>query len=303
MKTILITGGAGFIGSNLQRRLLELGHKVVVVDNLSTGIITNVDSRSEFYKIDINSPKLELVFKTHRPDTVYMLAYNTNAPKSVLYPLYDLKSLTGTIKSLALSAKYKVKKVIFASTSFVYGNGSVMPSREQSLTLADNPYGISKLAAENYIKFYSKSYGMQYVIFRLATTFGPGQSKGAMADYIRKTKSGERAVIYGDGSKTRDYLFIDDNIDANILALTYEHTSPTEPIFNLSSNLETSLIDLYRKITVIMGKSHLKPIFLDDRNGEINRTLLDNSKIKECMGWQNKTSLDDGLAVTIGCYN
>src|SRR6266404_3042107 len=220
-KTVLVTGGAGFIGSHLTDALLDKGYRVIVVDNLSTGRKDNVNQRAVFYKLDINDSGFEKVFKKHRPKAVFMLGFNTNVPKSVKDPLYDSQSITGSLKTLEFSRRYGVQKVIFSSTSFVYGNTKVLPTPETVPAMPDNPYIISKSAVENYVQFYGKAYGLDYVIFRYATTYGPRQVGGAMADYIRTIHRGGQADIFGNGKKTRDYMYVGDIVRANLMAFNY----------------------------------------------------------------------------------
>lgn len=301
-KTILVTGGAGFIGSHLTSALLAQGHKVVVVDNLSTGKKENVNKKAVFYKMDINDTRFENVFKKHRPFAVFMLAFNTNVPKSVKDPLFDSGSITGSVHTLELARKYKVKKVVFSSTSFVYGNTKVMPTKETEPVIADNPYIISKSAVENYVKFYGKAYGLSYVIFRYATTYGPGQTGGAMADYIRSIFAGKQADIFGNGKKTRDYMYVGDIVKANILALSYSSKKNIEPVFNLSTGKETTLYTLYKKIAKILGKPKAEPRFLPDRPGELMRSRLDSAKAKKYLGWKPSVSFDQGLKNTVDYF-
>jgi UDP-glucose 4-epimerase len=301
-KNILVTGGAGFIGSHLVDALLEWGAKVVVVDNLSTGRKENINPKAKFYKLDINSSAFENVFKKHRPEIVYMLAFNTNVPKSVREPLFDAQSVTGSLKTLEFSKKYGVKKVVFSSTSFVYGNTKHLPTPETEPAMPENPYIISKHTVENYVQFYGKTYGLDFVIFRYATTYGPRQTGGAMADYIRCIHSGKQADIYGDGSKTRDYMYVGDIVQANLLAATYKAPKGILPLFNLSTGKETSLYSLYKKLAVLLGKPKAEPKFQPDRSGEMYRSKLDNSKAKKYFKWQPKISLDEGLKNTVSYF-
>lgn len=298
-KTILITGGAGFIGSHLVDALLKDGHRVIVVDNLSTGCSRNLNPKAEFHQVDINDPALDGIFALSQPSLVYLLAFNTNVPKSVTDPVFDCGSLTGSLKTLELCRKHGVEKVVFSSTSFVYGNTPNLPTPETEPAIPDNPYIITKCATENYIQFYNKAYGLEFVIFRFATTYGPRQTGGAMADYIRSIHAGRSAVMYGDGSKTRDYIFVGDVVNANLMALEYETKPGISPIFNLSSGTETALNTLYSKIGETLGRPEAKPEYMPDRPGELARLKLDNTKAWEILGWQPQVTLEDGLKQTI----
>ncbi|MDD2757952.1 MAG: NAD-dependent epimerase/dehydratase family protein [Patescibacteria group bacterium] len=298
-KTILVTGGAGFIGSHLVDALLEKGAKVVVVDNLSTGKRENINLKAEFYELDMNDPNFEDVFKKERPEIVYMFGFNTNVPKSVEDPIFDSRSITGSLKTLEFSKQYGAKKVIFSSTGFVYGNTNNLPTKETEPVMPDNPYIISKFAVENYVQFYSHVFGLNCVIFRFATIFGPRQTGGAMADYIRSINVGKRAAIYGDGTKTRDYTYVGDVIRANLLALDYESDEKIIPIFNLGNSNEISLNVLYKKIADLLGKPEAVPEYNPDRPGEMLRNRLDNTKAKMYLGWQPVVNFEDGLKKTI----
>ncbi len=301
-KKILVTGGAGFIGFHLVAALLKQGAKVVVVDSLITGRKENLHKQATFYKLDINDPAFETVFKKEKPEVVYMLAFNTNVPRSVKDPVFDNASITGSLKTLEFSRKYGVKKVVFSSTSFVYGNTKNLPTPETEAASPENPYIISKHTVENYVRFYGRTYGLDYVIFRYATTYGPGQTGGAMADYVRCIDSGKQAEIYGDGKKTRDYMYVGDIVRANIMAASYKPQKGILPLFNLSTGKETTLYQLYKKIARLLGKPQAEPKFCPDRPGEMYRSKLNNSKAKKYFKWQPKFSLDAGLAETIGYF-
>ncbi len=301
-KKILVTGGAGFIGSHLVDALINSGAKVSVVDNLVTGRKENLNKKAKFYQLDINDPALEKVFKKEKPEVVYMLAFNTNVPKSVREPLFDARSLTGSLNTLEMARKYGTKRVVFSSTSFVYGNTKHLPTPETEPVLPDNPYIISKSSIEHYLKFYKKAHGLDFVIFRYATTYGPRQVGGAMADYIRSIHAGKQAEIYGNGKKTRDYMFVGDIVRANLMAATYKEQKNILPVFNLSTGVETSLYSLYKKIGMLLGQDKAEPLFMPDRPGELIRSKLDNAKAKKYYKWKPSVSLDEGLKITVEYY-
>ncbi len=296
---ILVTGGAGFIGSHLVDALVKEGAKVVVIDNLSTGHKGNLNKKVKFYQLDINDPKFEAVFKKEKPEVVYMLAFNTNVPKAVQDPVFDSQSLTGSIKTLDLARRYGIKKVVFSSTSFVYGNTKRLPTPEDEPHRPENPYIISKSTVEQYVQFYGRVHGLNYVIFRYATTYGPRQTGGAMADYIRSINAGRQAEIYGDGKKTRDYMFVGDIVRANLMAAYYQAPQNITPIFNLSTGKETTLYELYKKIGYLLGRPEAEPDFQPDRAGEMFRSRLNNGKVKKYFKWQPEFNLDQGLKITV----
>lgn len=296
-KKILVTGGAGFIGSHVVDYLIKNGADVFIIDNLSTGRKENINPKARFYEINIADLKIKEIFEKEKPEIVYHFAFNVLVPKSVENPLIDMDSISGSLNILINSQKNGVKKIIFSSSGFIYGNTNNLPAKETEPVSPISPYVVAKYTVENYLKFFHKAYGLQYVIFRNAAVYGPKQITGAMADYIRKLKAGEQAEIWGDGSKTRDYIYIDDVVEANLLALDLPDNF-LDPVFNIGSGKETTLNQLYFKIAEILDK-RANPIYHPDRLGEQMRYCLDNSKIKEALKWSPKYNLDDGLSTIL----
>lgn len=292
-KKIVVTGGAGFIGSHIVDALIKAGANVVVVDNLSTGRKENLNPLAKFYEINIADPKIEEIFSEEKPEIVYHFAFNVLVPESVKNPLIDMDSIKGSINILMNSQKYGISKIIFSSSGFVYGNTLNLPVKESEPADVVSPYAIAKYTVENYFKYFNKTYGLGYVIFRNAAVYGPRQVTGAMADYIRKLKNNKSPEIWGDGKKTRDYVYIDDVVKANLLALDLP-THYSDPVFNIGSGKETTLNEMYGKIAKILKKD-IKPIYHPDREGEQMRYCLDNKKIKEALGWEIDYDLDKGL--------
>ena len=296
-KKILVTGGAGFIGSHTVDALVKKGAKVIIVDNLVTGRKENLNPRAKFYKLNIADQKIENIFKKEKPEIIYHFAFNVLVPKSVENPLVDVDSIVGSINILKNAQKYGVKKIIFSSSGFIYGNTKNLPAKETEPVDPISPYVVAKNAVENYLRFFNKAYGLPYVIFRYAAVYGPRQVTGAMADYIRKLAAGKQAEIWGDGTKTRDYVFIDDVVRANLLVLDLPGNYP-DPVFNIGTGIETTLNELYWKIAKLLKKEP-KPIYLPDRPGEQIRYSLDYSKIKEALGWEPKYNLEEGLRLKL----
>jgi UDP-glucose 4-epimerase len=296
-KTILITGGAGFIGSHMADALIDRGANVLVIDNLVTGRRENLNPKAVFYEMNMASPEIENIFKEKRPEIIYHFAFNVLVPKSVDNPLIDIDSIEGSIRVLTYAKNYGAKKIIFSSSGFVYGNSQNLPAKETEPIVPITPYVIAKRAVEDYLAFFKKTYGLSYVIFRNAAVYGPRQVTGAMADYIRKLKDGKQADIWGDGTKTRDYLYVSDVVDANLLALDLDDNFEN-PVFNLGTGRETTLNELYSKLADILSKEN-KPNYLEDRKGEQIRYCLDFSKAKEVLKWEPKISLEEGLKLRI----
>lgn len=299
-KKVLITGGAGFIGSHITDAIIERGGKVVIVDNLSTGSRKNVNESAVFYEVNMADPKMEEIMETEKPDYVYLFAYFVLVPKSVENPLLDLDCVTGALRILQKAKKLPVKKVIFSSSGFLYGNTQNLPARETEPVMPISPYIVSKQAIEGYLKFYRSAFGVPYAVLRHAAVYGPRQQTGAMADYIRKLSCDQQAQIWGDGSKTRDYVYIDDVVDINLKVLDLPDDF-VDPVFNVGTGQETTLNELYWTIAKHLNKTP-RPIYLPDRPGEQVRYCLDISKAKQSLGWSTKTTLGDGLKKTISSW-
>ncbi len=296
-KKILVTGGAGFIGGHTVDALIKKRARVVIVDNLVTGREENLNPKAKFYQLNIADLNIEKIFQREKPEIVYHFAFNVLVPKSVENPLIDMDSITGSLNILINAKKYGVRKIIFASSGFIYGNTKNLPIKESRSMDPISPYVIAKDTVENYLRFFGRTYNLPYVILRCATIYGPRQVRGAMADYIRKLAADQQAEIWGDGNKTRDYVYIDDVIQVNLLALDLPIGYP-EPIFNVGTSIETTLNDLYKEIAKLLNKK-AGPVYLPDRPGEQVRYSLDYSKIKEALGWEPKYSLEEGLKLKL----
>jgi len=301
-KKILVTGGAGFIGSHTVDALIKKGAKVVVVDNLSTGCKENLNQKAKFYKINIADPGIEKILEKEKPEIIYHFSFFVLVPKSVENPLLDMDNIIGSLRILKkVKEMGGIGKIIFSSSGFIYGNTKNLPAKETESVDPVSPYVVAKLTVENYLKFYKQAFGIPYVILRYSAVYGPRQITGAMADYIRKLSKGRQAEIWGDGNKTRDYVYISDVIKANLLALDVPNDHP-DPTFNVGTGIETTLINLYKKIADLLNKE-AKPIYHLDRPGEQIRYCLDISKIKKELGWEPRYNLDDSLKLILKFQN
>ncbi|XOA42577.1 MAG: NAD-dependent epimerase/dehydratase family protein [Candidatus Nealsonbacteria bacterium] len=296
-KKFLVTGGAGFIGSSMVNNLISKGANVVIIDNLVTGRRENLNSKAKFYEMNIADQKIQSIFEKERPEFIYHFAFNVLVPKSVKNPLMDMDSIVGSLNILQNAKNYGVKKIVFSSSGFIYGNNPNLPVKENAPFEPASPYAVAKYAVEKYLEFFKRAYNLSYVILRYAAVYGHGQVTGAMADYIRKLRLGKQAEIYGDGMKTRDYVYIDDVVRANLLALDLSD-GYQDPVFNVSTGIETTLNDLYKNIADLLNRE-AKPIYLADRPGEQIRYSLDYSRIKDVLGWQPKTDLNLGLKLIL----
>jgi UDP-glucose 4-epimerase len=303
MNKYLITGGAGFIGSHLSDKLIEQGHQVVIIDNLVTGKKENLNPKARFYEIDIQNPKIFNIFKNEKPDIVFHYAAQIDLRKSVKNPLTDAKiNILGSLNILENCRKHKTKKIIFASSGgTIYGETSVFPASENYLELPMSPYGIAKLTVEKYLNYYHDIFGLQFVSLRLANVYGPRQNSkseaGVIAIFCDKILSGQQPVINGDGRQTRDFVFVEDVVEANILAIKHNKSE----IFNVSTGRETDINTILKKIKELI-KSNCKEIHGSAKAGESQRSSLDFSKIKKSFGWQPKYDLEKGLEKTINWF-
>jgi UDP-glucose 4-epimerase len=299
---ILITGGAGFIGSHLVDRLIKEGHEVVVVDNLSTGKKENLNPKAKFYKIDICSPKINLVFQKEKPQVVYHLAAQIDVRKSIQNPIQDAKiNILGSLNLVQNFTKYRERspvKFIFASSVGVYGEPKLLPIKENHSLNPIAPYPINKLTIEKYPALYQNQ-GLNFVSLRYSNIYGPRQLStgegGVIAIFIDKVLQGERPTIFGSGRQTRDFLYVDDAVEAAARALKY--TGPTS-VFNVGGDKEITVNSLLNLISKILNKK-TKPIYKPSRQGEIIHSRIDYSKIKKELGWEPRYDLEKGLERTI----
>jgi len=304
---ILVTGGAGFIGSYLVDRLIKEGHKVVVVDNLSTGKKENLNPaffkksgagpKAKFYKIDIRSPKINQIFRKEKPQIVFHYAAQIDVRKSMENPMEDADiNILGTLNLLENCWRYGVKRFIFASSIGVYGEPKVLPTKEEHRLNPISPYPITKLAIEKYLNYYQNQ-GLDFVCLRYSNIYGPRQLStgegGVIAIFIDKILKGKKPIIFGDGKQSRDFLYVDDAVEAAILGIK----ASTGSIYNLGTNKEITINELLKLLSNILKKK-IKPVFRPFRQGEIVNSRIDYSKIKKDLGWRPKTRLEDGLKIT-----
>ncbi len=300
---VLVTGGAGFIGSHIVDALIEDGHKVIVVDNLSTGFKENVNSKAKFYEMSIMDKAISKIFDEERPDIVNHHAAQIDIRKSVSDPIFDAEqNIIGSLNVIENSVKYGVKKLIYASTGgALYGEVENQPANEDHLISPISNYAASKYAVEFYLSVYAKLHGLKYTVLRYANVYGPRQNPlgeaGVVAIFARQLLSRKQPIIFGDGSKTRDYVSVFDVVEANELLLTKKENGT----YNIGTEAETSDKEIFDAVAQAVGVK-AEPKYAPVRPGEISRSLLDSTKAERELGWKSKISLKDGVADTVAYF-
>ncbi len=299
MKRLVVTGGAGFIGSQVADALIAEGNHVEIIDNLFTGRKENIPDKAVFHEIDIRDSKVGRIFEQGKFDAMYHLAAQMDVRKSVADPAFDADAnILGGINLLQACKKHNVAKVIFASTGgAIYGEQEKFPADENHPQNPKSPYGISKLAFEKYLQFYHWEHGLNFVALRYANVYGPRQrgdgEAGVVAIFFSRLLKGEKAVVFGDGKQTRDFVFVGDVVKANVLALDYDRCGA----FNVGTGIETDINELFDTIKDIVGSSQER-IHEPALPGEQRRSVIDNSLIKKNLGWKQNYDLRKGLEET-----
>ena len=296
---VLITGGAGFIGSNVADGLIAEGYEVIIVDDLSNGRKENIPEKAKFYKTDVREKELEDVFKAERPDMVIHNAAQLSVRISVEDPLLDAGiNIIGGLNLINNCKKYEVKKIIFASSGgTVYGDQKVFPADESHPLAPISPYGVAKLATEHYLYYYLSIYGLDYIALRYANIYGPRQDPhgeaGVVAIFSNMMLAGETPRINGDGLQTRDYVYVGDVVRVNIAAIRSDFTGPV----NIGTGTETDVMTLFNVLKEASGRD------IEEKHGpamvgEQMRSVLDNSFAGKVLGWKPEVSIEEGLKLT-----
>lgn len=298
---ILVTGGAGFIASHIVDRYIELGHDVIVVDNLSSGRKDFINKKASFYNIDIREKEnIERVFADEQPDILNHHAAQISVRNSVTDPLNDAQvNILGLLNLLEAGRKNGLKKVVIASSGgVVYGEAKTIPTPEDYEPKNPlSPYGVSKLTSEKYLYYYFKNYNIPYMALRYANVYGPRQNPhgeaGVVAIFSLKMLKGERPTINGDGNQTRDYIYITDVVDVNVKALNIKHQGS----INIGTSQETNVNQLYEMLKAV-AKNNLSPLYAPSRKGEQRRSCLDITYAREKIEWKPEINLNNGLNLT-----
>lgn len=301
---ILVTGGAGFIGSHIVDALLGDGHSVAVVDDLSTGKQANVDARARFHLADIRDAEaLTRIFDEEQPDVILHQAAKANVRESMEMPvLYADVNVLGSLNLLEQARRKGVRRFVYASTGgAVYGEPQFLPVTEDHPVNPLDPYGASKHHVEHYLHLYHENFKLSYTVLRYPNVYGPRQDPfgeaGVIAIFTGKMLRGEEATINGTGKQERDFVYVGDIARANLLAMAGEHNG----IYNLGSGRGTDINTIFsklREITKFVGEPNYGPAKL----GEISRTFIDASKARTELGWEPIVPLDEGLNKTVDYF-
>lgn len=306
MTTSVVSGGAGFIGSHLSEGLADLGHDVVVIDNLASGdqrvgVLEKRGIRLE--RLDIREEKTTAFIEALRPDNIFHLAAQASVPVSVAQPIMDAEvNIIGSLRLLEAAAKAGSRFIFSTSGGCIYGTQDGFPISETASGLADSPYGASKKSMTDYLNYYSGAKGVRFVNLAFANVYGPRQDangeSGVVAIFASRLLRGEPCVIYGDGKQTRDYVYVGDVVDACIAALS----AGDHELVNVGTGIETPLLSLYDAMCEVMGLHDVAPVFAAPRPGDLLRNALDVTKAEKVLGWAPKVDIVAGVKLTIDWF-
>ena len=298
---ILVTGGAGFIGSHVVDRYIAHGHDVAVVDDLSTGKLANLNSQATFYEVDITDQEaVEEVFAREQPEVLNHHAAQMDVRRGVEDPAFDaVTNIIGTIHIIEAGLQNGLRRAIYASSGgAVYGDPEVIPASEATPVLPVSQYGISKHTVEHYLWLYNHNDGLVYTVLRYANVFGPRQNPhgeaGVNAIFGRMMLQGQQPTIFGKGDKTRDYVFVGDVVEANVAALTRGDND----VFNIGTGVQTTDQQVFDTTAEATGYDQ-PPIYTPERKGEVRHTALDASKARALLGWEAQVGFAEGSHRTV----
>ncbi|MFA0759149.1 MAG: hypothetical protein KEFWMYNX_002072 [Candidatus Fervidibacter sp.] len=305
---MLVTGGAGFIGSHLAERLVTLGAKVRILDNLTTGKRQNLASFA--HQVELLEGSLTDLATVRKAIAGVAVVFHQGALPSVARSVEDpltthQVNATGTLLLLLAAREAKVKRVVFASSSSVYGDTPTLPKREDMPPNPQSPYALSKLIGEQFCRLFWQLYGLETVSLRYFNIFGPRQDPtsqyaAVIPRFITALLRGERPTIYGDGEQTRDFTFVDNCVQANLLAATAEGVAGE--VFNVGAGKQTSVNELFRLIRSLVGVNDIEPLYAPPRLGDVRHSLADITKARERLGYEPSVLLEEGLERTIAWF-
>jgi len=300
---ILITGGAGFIGSHVTDAYLAAGHDVAVVDDLSSGSADNVHPRARWYRIDIRDAALDAVFAEERPDVVCHHAAQVSVRRSMEAPQADAEiNVLGSLNLFEAARRHGARRIVFASTGgAIYGEQSGPPADETHPCRPRSPYAVAKLAVGHYLDYFCATFGLEAVVLRYANVYGPRQDShgeaGVVAIFMQRILAGLAPTIFGDGEQVRDFVYVDDVVAANLAALRVGMPAGEMAIFNIGTARATSVNALWRVVDAITRPS-VGAFHEPARSGDVRRSVLDPSRAARHLGWRPAVDVEDGLART-----
>lgn len=300
---VCVTGGAGFIGSHLVDRLIALGHTVLVIDNLTTGVREFVNPKAAFIEMDVRDANIESIFAEFKPQVVFHEAAQTMVPASMENPKMDCDvNLLGLVNILEASRKHKVEHFLMPSSAAVYGDLDTLPLTEDMIGKPTSFYGLTKLTGEGYLRIYEQAFGLKTVCFRYSNVYGPRQGDGGeggvISIFTRLINEGQGLTIFGDGEQTRDFIYVDDVVEANIKAMNHPELTG---VYNISTNTSTSVNKLVSYFKSISNKD--LPVYYEaERTGDIRHSRLCNQKAKVDFDFLATVDLERGLRDTISYF-
>jgi len=299
---ILVTGGAGFIGSHVVDALVKQGDEVVIIDNFSTGFEKNLNPAAKLYRLSICDTDIDKIFELEKPQVVIHLAAQTSVTRSITDPTFDAGvNILGSLNIISNCVKTGVHRIVYASSSALYGTPEYLPVDEKHPVKSLSPYGISKHTVEHYLFQNQTLHGLSFIVLRYANVYGPRQNPrgegGVIAIFAGKMLSREQPTIYGLGDKSRDYVYVDDVVRANIIAVESNETG----IFNIGTGEETTDQKVFELISQGCNYNGV-PFYAAERPGEIKRIYLDNARAVKILKWNPQTHVKDGIPKAIAYY-
>jgi UDP-glucose 4-epimerase len=299
---VLVTGGAGFIGSNIVDILIENGHEVCIIDNLSHSKRNNINDKAKLYKMDIRDKNVVRVFSVEKPEILIHHAAQISVTNSINDPCNDASiNIIGSLNLLEAAKETKVKKIIYPTSAAIFGEPDYLPIDENHPLNMNCGYGVSKHTVEHYLKIYKAIYGIDYISLIYSNVYGPRQDTGGeggvVAIFCEKILSGIRPVIYGSGNQTRDFVYVKDVAKANLAAMNSKKTG----VFNVCNGNRLSINELFNKINFLLNKD-VEPIYEQERTGEIRHSCMSYKKISNEIGWEPDFDIHKGLEETLNYY-
>jgi UDP-glucose 4-epimerase len=295
---VMVTGGAGFVGSHIVDEAIRAGHEVVVLDNLASGSRENLHPQAKFYELSITDPQVKEILRSEGVEAICHQAAQVGVPASIEEPLHDAQTnIIGTLHLLEAARELKLKKFVYASSAAIYGAPEYLPVDEDHPLRPMSPYGLSKKVAEAYVHLYGELYGLSGVSFRYGNIYGPRQTFGegsVVPVFMMRMLTGREVQIHGDGNQTRDLVYVGDVARANVMALTSEVTGS----FNVSTQTTLTINELFRLLVEETGYDK-SPVHTAPRPGDIYHSCLKNEKLIEALGWRPEMDLREGLKKTV----